>query len=141
MISATINTKPKNNFKEATHNKGIVVIKDNPKVNESIPTSASVTNKSILQQLLESANPPLPVKKNKKESNWTYKTDFQNYILNLKTENSSSISEGNMIIYIADASADPPLHEIIGDNVHLIMDIKIFYNVSRQHEDKTIRKK
>ena len=41
-----------------------------------------------------------------------------------------------MIIYIEYASADPPLHEILGDNIHLIMDIKIFYNVSREHEDK-----
>ena len=82
-------TKPKNDFKEATHNTKIVVTEDNPdnKVGESIPTCASVTKKSILQHLLESVNPPLPVRTNRKESDGAYKTDFQNYLLNLKTEN------------------------------------------------------
>ena len=43
-----------------------------------------------------------------------------------------------MIIYVAYASADPPLHKKIGDNLHLMMDIKVFFNSSRQKEDETI---
>ena len=43
-----------------------------------------------------------------------------------------------MIIYVAYASADPPLHKIIGDNVHLMMDIKKIYNSSIQKLDETI---
>ena len=85
---------------------------------KSIPMPASITKKSILRQLLETVNPPPTVMKYKKESDGAYRNDFQNYILNQKTKNLSSISE--MIIYIVYASMDQPLIKMLGDNIHLI---------------------
>ena len=76
------------------------------------------------------------VMKYKKESSGAYRNYFQNYILNQKTKNLSSISE--MIIYIVYASMDPPLIVMLGDNIHLFYDIKIYYTASREQEDEII---
>jgi hypothetical protein len=93
--------------------------------------------KNALQQLLEPTNLSPPTTENKRRSDWTYKSDFQNHLHNLKIQ-SNSISEGNMIIYVAYAAAEPPLQDIAGDNVHLMMDIKIFTTVQDMEGDETI---